>query len=103
MTIEERVEVAILMKYYGGLLTEKQREVVSLYVDDNLSLAEVSEELKISRQAVKDSLDKTYEALKDAEEKLNFIKRDNSIKELIENNKEMSQSTKLKLISKLEE
>lgn len=103
MNIEERVEVAILSKYYGKLLTEKQLSILSMYVDNNLSLAEVSLELNISRQAVKDSLDKSLETLKLAEQNLGFIKRDKRIKEFIESNKNIDTTTKLQLLALLED
>ena len=64
MNIEERVQIAILSKYYGGMLTERQQDILKMYVDNNLSLAEVSEELGISRQAVKDALDNAMSTLK---------------------------------------
>ena len=73
MDIEERVHIAILSKYYGKLLTDRQQDILKMYVDNNLSLAEVSEEVNISRQAVKDALDNSLNALKHFEEKLHFI------------------------------
>ena len=87
MNIEERVQIAILSKYYGKMLTEKQQNVLAMYVDNNLSLAEVSVELGISRQAVKDALDNSMQTLKSIEEKLQFISRDDNIKHTIEENK----------------
>ena len=83
MELNERVRVGILNKYYGELLTNRQKDIVNMYVDNNLSLQEVSEELNITRQAVKDALDKAIETLNSAEEKLHFISRDEKIKELI--------------------
>ena len=105
MNIDERVEIAILTKYYGNLLTEKQKQVIFMYVDNNLSYKEVSEELNISRQAVKDALDKAYEALKKAEENLQFIKRDNKIKDLIESksNAQIDMATRLEIMTILED
>lgn len=105
MDIEERVQIAILTKYYGELLTDKQRNILSMYVDNNLSYAEVSEVLGITRQAVKDSLDNSLQALKQAEEKLHFIARDAKLKKIIENKTELeiSNITKQELISYLEE
>lgn len=105
MNIDERVEIAILTKYYGNLLTEKQKQVIFMYVDNNLSYQEVSEELNISRQAVKDALDKAYEALKKAEENLQFIKRDNKIKNLIESksNAQIDMATRLEIMTILED
>ena len=103
MNIEERVQIAILSKYYGKLLTEKQQVVLNMYVDNNLSLAEVSEELGISRQAVKDALDNSMSTLKNIEEKLQFIARDDKIKSTIEENQLIDMMTKIQLIALLED
>ena len=103
MNIEERVQIAILSKYYGKMLTEKQQNILTMYVDNNLSLAEVSAELGISRQAVKDALDNSMQTLKNMEEKLHFISRDDNIKHKIEENKNIDNATKQKLIALLED
>lgn len=102
MNLEERVQIAILNKYYGTLLTTRQQSILEMYVDNNLSLSEVSDELNISRQAVKDALDNAMQSLKDAEDKLGFISRDIKIKKSIEENVNIETSTKLELISLLE-
>jgi len=102
MNLEERVQIAILTKYYGKMLTERQQSILNMYVDNNLSLAEVSEELGISRQAVKDALDNSMLTLKQTEEKLGFICRDNNIKQIIENS-QIDTTTKIKLIALLED
>ena len=102
MNLEERVQIAILPKYYGRLLTERQQSILNMYVDNNLSLAEVSEELGISRQAVKDALDNSMQTLKDTEEKLKLIERDNKIKQILENSN-LDTTTKIKLIALMED
>ena len=103
MNIEERVQIAILSKYYGKMLTERQQDILKMYVDNNLSLAEVSVELGISRQAVKDALDNSMQTLKNIEEKLQFISRDDNIKKQIEENKKIDTTTKIELIALLED
>jgi len=103
MNIEERVQIAILSKYYGKMLTERQQDILKMYVDNNLSLAEVSEELGISRQAVKDALDNSMQTLKNMEERLQFISRDDNIKRTIEENQQIDMMTKIKLIALLED
>ena len=105
MNLEERVQIAILTKYYGALLTERQRDILSMYVDNNLSLAEVSEELGISRQAVKDALDTAFVTLKQTEERLHFIEKDAKLKEIIKNKapNQIDEATKLELIAYLED
>lgn len=105
MNIEELVKISILNRYYGKMLTDKQREIVTMYVDNNLSLAEVSEELNISRQAVKDALDNALNSLELHEEKLGFIARDEKIKSLIEDKpmSEISMAMRLEILQILED
>ncbi len=101
MNIEERVRIAVLTKYYGKLLTDKQQNIISMYVDNNLSFAEVSEELKISRQAVKDMLDNAYNTLIKFEKDLQFISRDDKIKQILKDN--TPKQAKIKILSILED
>ena len=105
MNLQERVQIAILTKYYGALLTDRQRDILSMYVDNNLSLAEVSEELRISRQAVKDALDTAFQILKQTEERLHFVEKDAKLKEIIKNKlpNQIDEATKLELIAYLED
>ena len=98
MNIEERVQIAILSKYYGKMLTERQQDILKMYVDNNLSLAEVSEELGISRQAVKDALDNSMLTLKQTEEKLGA-----KLKNAYENIKNRAEELSDKAMDKLEE
>ena len=105
MNLEERVQIAILTKYYGALLTDRQQGILSMYVDNNLSLAEVSEELGISRQAVKDALDTAFQTLKQTEESLHFVEKNAKLKEIIKNKapNQIDEATKLELIAYLED
>ena len=102
MNLEERVQIAILSKYYGKLLTDRQQNILNMYVDNNLSLSEVSEELGISRQAVKDALDNSMQTLKETEEKVKLIERDNKIKQILENSN-IDITTKIQLIALMED
>ena len=56
MNIEKMVEIGLLFEQYKELLTEKQREMVSLYYEEDYSLGEISENLGVSRQGVYDTL-----------------------------------------------
>ena len=51
-------EMSLLYEFYGSLLTERQRQFVDLYYNENLSLTEIGESLGISKQAVSDGLKK---------------------------------------------
>ena len=44
--IGKKVDLAFLSAFYGGLLTEKQRRILSLHCDEDLSLAEIADELE---------------------------------------------------------
>ena len=68
-------EVSLLYDFYGQLLTEKQRQVVELYHEENLSLSEIAKEFDISRQGVHDTLKKAEQALSEYEEKLGLVKK----------------------------
>ncbi|MCI8518831.1 MAG: hypothetical protein HFJ51_01555 [Clostridia bacterium] len=56
--MDKNVQIGLLCDIYGELLTKNQQNVLDLYYNENLSLAEVAEELGITRQAVKDSIAK---------------------------------------------
>jgi uncharacterized protein len=72
---EKDLSVSLLMDFYGEVLTEKQREVINLYYDEDLSLAEIAEEAKITRQGVRDSIKRGEATLRDMEEKLGLADR----------------------------
>lgn len=73
--LDKNVEVCLLLDFYGNLLTERQREIMSLYYEDNLSLTEVANELKISKQGVADSIKRSEKSLYEMEEKLQLLKQ----------------------------
>ncbi len=54
--MDKNVQIAMLLDIYGKVLTEKQQDILDLYYNNNLSLAEIAEEVGITRQAVRDSI-----------------------------------------------
>jgi len=74
-------EINILYDLYGQLLTKKQSDVVRMYYEEDLSLAEIADEIGISRQGVHDTVKKSEKILKEYEEKLKLLYR------MIETNK----------------
>ncbi len=102
MDINKRVEIAVLVKYYGSMLTEKQLHIIEMYVDNNLSLSEVSEELNITRQAVKDALDNAISTLESIEDRLHFIERDDKIKNIINDETNVDKHIRSKILAILE-
>ncbi|CEQ31399.1 DNA-binding regulator [[Clostridium] sordellii] len=75
MNLEKLVEIGLLFEQYKMLLTDKQREIVSLYYNEDYSLGEISENLNVSRQGIYDTLKRSEKILKDYEEKLGLVKK----------------------------
>ena len=72
--LEDRVYIAKLFDMYGSLLKDRQREIVNMHYLLDYSLAEIGEELDISRQAAHDALKKSADSLKFFEDKLSLVK-----------------------------
>lgn len=73
--IERKVELAWLTAFYGGLLTDKQRQVLTLHCEEDLSLSEIAQEVGISRQGVHELLTRAARKLFDLERKLGAAAR----------------------------
>ena len=68
-------EMALLLDYYGGMLTDKQRECFDMRYNQDLSLGEIAEMMGVSRQAVNDNLSRTEALLRRMEENIGCVKR----------------------------
>ena len=64
-----------LFSIYKALLTKKQEDVFSIYIECDLSLGEISEKNNISRQGVSDAINKTKEILLGYESKLKLLEK----------------------------
>ncbi len=69
------LNIIILLDIYGHLLTEKQRFAIDLYYNEDLSLAEIAEEINISRQGVRESIKQGEKRLIEYEKTLGLVKR----------------------------
>lgn len=76
---EDRAFVCRLIDVYGDLLSERQRDVVDLYYNEDLSLAEISENCGITRQGVRDAIIHGVAALREYEKKLGFASKTEKI------------------------
>ena len=77
----DALEMALLFDYYGGMLTEKQRDCFDMRYNQDLSLGEIGQELGISRQGVYDNLSRTEALLKNMEAKTGCVSRDRNCRE----------------------
>ena len=72
--------MVLLLDYYGGMLTDKQRECFDMRYNQDLSLGEIGELQGASRQAVCDNLARTEALLRRMEENIGCVKRDMQIR-----------------------
>ena len=86
---EKIIYYGTLLELYGELLTDKQYSAIDKYYNIDLSLSEIAQEDKITRQAVRDNIKKAEEKLEFFESKLklykNFKKEDNIVSKLERN------------------
>ena len=90
----EALEMILLFDYYGGMLTDKQRDCFDMRYNQDLSLGEIGEMLGISRQAVCDNLTRTEALLRKMEENIGCVGRDlrsrKAMKRILENAEKLS-------------
>ena len=80
----KNLEIALLFDFYGEMLTDKQRDVVELYYNDDLSLSEIAENEGITRQGVRDSIKRAETQLTEMEERLGLVRRFGEMREKLE-------------------
>ncbi|WP_339030316.1 YlxM family DNA-binding protein [Spiroplasma endosymbiont of Cantharis nigra] len=85
--IQKNADLGQLYDFYKRLLTEKQCQYFELYFFEDLTLQEIAEEFKVSRNAIYDSINKTSLLLTDLENKLKLKLKNNKIKETLDNAK----------------
>ncbi len=78
-----RLESNVLFDIYGDLLTKRQKEICSLYFEEDFSYTEISEALEISRAAVQDSLKKSMQQLHKYEDIIQYVSKRKSIVSLL--------------------
>ena len=73
--VSRKIELAWLTAFYGGLLTDKQRQGLALHCEEDLSLAEIAQEAGVSRQGVHDMLTRAAQRLFEMEDNLGMAAR----------------------------
>ena len=94
--MEKNIHISMLLEIYGKLLTPKQYDVIDLYYNQNLSLAEIAEGENITRQGVRKNLVDAENKLFDYEEKLQVLKQKLERVEIVENLLQETEDVSLK-------
>lgn len=81
--MKDRLYWIDLYDLYGELLTKKQQGYFEDYYFSNLSLAEIAENMSVSRNAVHHQIKQTLEKLNDYEARLQLYKRNEKLRKII--------------------
>ncbi|NMD39019.1 MAG: DNA-binding protein [Christensenellaceae bacterium] len=73
--LENNTQMCWLLDFYGGMLTDKQQEILSLYYEEDYSLTEISDIFNVSRQNIYDIIYRASNNLKKYEQKLSLVER----------------------------
>ena len=82
--MEKRDYFIMLYDFYSSLFSDKQKEYFEDYYFNNLSLAEISENIGISRNAVHKSIKLIEKKLNFYEENLSLYKKNIRLNKIIE-------------------
>ncbi len=78
---QEAFKMSLLLDYYGGLLTEKQKTYFDLYYNQDFSLGEIAQQEGISRQGVHDAISRTEDILQSMEDVAGCVARAQALRE----------------------
>ena len=73
--MEKNIEISLLFDFYGELLKPLGKEMIDLYYNEDLSLAEIADQIGITRQGVRDRIKRCEQQLFAFENKLGLLKR----------------------------
>lgn len=84
MELEKTVELGLLLDTYGSLLTNRMKDILTMYVCENLSLQEIGEYFRISKPAVLDAIRMSSQKLINYENSIKMLQLKNEINNLID-------------------
>ncbi|MDR0850234.1 MAG: DNA-binding protein [Christensenellaceae bacterium] len=91
MNVKENLECGLLFEIYKSLLTNKQQEILSYFLNRDISISEIAISVDSTRQAVNDIIKRTLKTLEQYEKKLKILEKFKKMQQEIE---------KLEVISK---
>lgn len=96
---EDRAHISRLIDIYGNALSARQKDVVDLYYNEDLSLAEISEHCGITRQGVRDAIKHGVETLNSLESALEFAKKSDTLATLASKILNLSDNSEVKRLA----
>lgn len=81
---EKNLEINYLLDFYGDVLTDRKRNILEMYYNDDYSLSEIADDIGISRQGVRDIIKKSEDELLFLEEKLGLYKKFKTIQKNVD-------------------
>jgi len=103
--LKDLQKMALLLDFYGALLTPRQQELMRAYYLEDFSLAEIAGEDGVSRQAVHDLIKRSEAALEEYEQKLGLVReyrrRQALLEQLEEAIRRQDQAEALALVARL--
>lgn len=82
--MDKNFEISILLDIYGGVLPKVQRDSLDMYYSSDLSLGEIAENTKKSRQSVFDTIKRGERKLEQMEENLKILAKNRALQSKIE-------------------
>lgn len=99
--LEQKNYYIALYEIYSSLLTEKQKTSFEYYYFEDYSLAEIADELKVSRNAIFDTIKKVINNLEHLEQCLKIYKKETRISEILDEASSSNNEEVLNLIKKI--
>ncbi|MBR3934237.1 MAG: DNA-binding protein [Clostridia bacterium] len=69
----KNLKVSYLLDFYGNLFNEKQREILEMYFQEDMSLSEIASVFDMTRQGVYDNIKRGEKEILTLESKLNLM------------------------------
>ena len=82
--LDASVEMSTLNAFYGGLLTDRQRQALRLYYEEDYSLGEIAEQLGCTRQSVHELIARSGEKLRAYEAAIGAAERMRAVEKRLE-------------------
>ena len=79
----------LMLDFYAGLLTPKQKEIFSMHCMEDMSMTEIAEAVGTSPQAVLDLIRRTRKKLLKYEQQLGLVKKHLQQRKIVEELKEL--------------